>query len=474
MSGIRPTVRRALVVGAFLVLYVVAGYLGRAATPPDGQVALAWPAAGAGVWFLWTVRGRVRMAAAATAIGVLNCAVNVHTGVDPVAGAVFGVLNAVHSVTGALLVRRLVPAGLRHPADVSRLLAASVVAGSLSGTASAVLAATVLDTPFGQGLLLFVVRNAGTTFVVMAAVLALSAPHGLRALVSGWRAAEAAAVSATAVAVSVVVFRVPGSLPILYLVAAVSVWVGTRLGVSRAGIVSLVTCMIAVIATTSGHGVLADVADPQVRGAMLQAFTVVVVLVALSLATLQHANDELTSRLATSLAEVSDTNDRLRHLAHHDTLTGLPNRARLHADLDAMLTELGHAGVAVVFLDLDRFKIVNDTLGHDAGDRVLVEVARALRGTLRAGDLVSRFGGDEFVVACAGVRDDVGVHEVCARLAAAVAPALLVDGRDVGVGVSLGAALAVPGDDATALLQRSDIAMYRMKRARSVPVAVGS
>lgn len=82
-------------------------------------------------------------------------------------------------------------------------------------------------------------------------------------------------------------------------------------------------------------------------------------------------------------------------MAHHDSLTGLPNRSRLHADLDALLADPHVPGVAVLFLDLDRFKSVNDSLGHDAGDLILSQVGAALQGCLRPGDQVSRFGGDE-------------------------------------------------------------------------------
>ncbi len=152
--------------------------------------------------------------------------------------------------------------------------------------------------------------------------------------------------------------------------------------------------------------------------------------------------------------------DRLAHDAHHDALTGLPNRVRLLEVLSRALA----AGTSptVVFLDLDRLKIVNDSLGHETGDELLVRVADRLRAAVPPGDLVARFGGDEFVVV-SGVRGRADAEQLTDRLLSAVAEPVLLDGRQVTPSASAGVVLADPRESATDALRDADIAMYRAK-----------
>lgn len=156
----------------------------------------------------------------------------------------------------------------------------------------------------------------------------------------------------------------------------------------------------------------------------------------------------------------------LSHQAFHDELTGLPNRTLL---MDRIAHALARAernpeAVAVLFVDLDRFKPVNDRLGHDAGDTILVEVARRIETSVRPGDTVARLAGDEFVV----VLEDVSDREEAAHVASRVVEELgrpYETARDrVTVTASVGIALGMPGEvDAEDLLRRADIAMYRVK-----------
>ncbi|MGJ7917092.1 EAL domain-containing protein [Massilia sp. LXY-6] len=173
--------------------------------------------------------------------------------------------------------------------------------------------------------------------------------------------------------------------------------------------------------------------------------------------------------LLTDITDRKQAEHRLQELATHDTLTGLPNRALLHERLQRMLEACAPgASIAVMFLDLDRFKEVNDSFGHEHGDVLLCEVAARLRRVLRPGDVVARLGGDEFVVAaeCKG-------GAVCgAEAAAAIAAKLLevltlpvtVGAQDVVVGASIGISM-YPRDAATRelLFQTADTAMYRAK-----------
>jgi diguanylate cyclase (GGDEF)-like protein/PAS domain S-box-containing protein len=160
--------------------------------------------------------------------------------------------------------------------------------------------------------------------------------------------------------------------------------------------------------------------------------------------------------------------ERLAHAAIHDPLTGLPNRVLFLDRLDRALSRAvrHHRRVAVIFLDLDRFKLVNDSMGHDTGDRLLEAVADRLKLALRPSDTVARFGGDEFVVLCDEVDDQAGAVEVAERLRAMLAqPIVLADG-EIFVTASLGIALSGTGHDSAAVLLRdADAAMYTAKEA---------
>ena len=158
--------------------------------------------------------------------------------------------------------------------------------------------------------------------------------------------------------------------------------------------------------------------------------------------------------------------EHLRHLALHDSLTGLPNRALLLDRLTHALERMDRrAGmVAVLFCDLDRFKLVNDSLGHAPGDEVLVTFAQRLTEVLRPGDTVARFGGDEFLVLCEDVENEEHARSIASRIDAALAAPFVIDGSEVVLTASIGVALArSPQDSADTLLRDADAAMYRAK-----------
>ncbi len=166
------------------------------------------------------------------------------------------------------------------------------------------------------------------------------------------------------------------------------------------------------------------------------------------------------------LTERRQSEARMRYLAYHDGLTGLPNRLMLDERLPHALEAAhrhGH-GVAVLCLDLDRFKPVNDLLGHAAGDQLLVEVAARLSGMLRAGDTLARLGGDEFAIVLA-VLDEPGSSAALARrIVDGLSQPFDIAGRQVSIGGSVGIALSPSdGTDSETLLRLADIAMYRAK-----------
>jgi len=159
------------------------------------------------------------------------------------------------------------------------------------------------------------------------------------------------------------------------------------------------------------------------------------------------------------------------HQAHHDELTGLANRKFLLLKLQSMLAQAARSGTKVgyLLLDLDRgLKEVNDTLGHAVGDRLLRLVAHRLTHSIRPGDLVARLGGDEFAVLLPSVKEASAAREVAARLRAAVAEPIRLEGMSFVIEVSIG--IAMFPDDATAdevLMQHADVAMYTAKQRRS-------
>jgi diguanylate cyclase (GGDEF)-like protein len=158
---------------------------------------------------------------------------------------------------------------------------------------------------------------------------------------------------------------------------------------------------------------------------------------------------------------------RIEYMARHDMLTGLPNRAHLIEVLDAALNE-GRAEerIAILFLDLDRFKQVNDTLGHLMGDDLLKAVAGRLRDTVRHTDLVARLGGDEFVVMLASADPMRESAELASRIIASLVAPFHISGRRVDIGASVGIAVASHDNvDATTLLSRADSALYQTKAA---------
>lgn len=155
------------------------------------------------------------------------------------------------------------------------------------------------------------------------------------------------------------------------------------------------------------------------------------------------------------------------YLARHDLLTGLPNRAQLCEALDSRLPCTGRGEeLAVLCLDLDRFKAVNDTLGHAAGDALLRQVAERLRHHTRDTDTVARLGGDEFAVLQVGTAQPAGATVLARRLIAALAEPFDLDGQQVHIGTSVGVAVApFDGDTPEQLLKCADLALYRAKAA---------
>lgn len=267
-----------------------------------------------------------------------------------------------------------------------------------------------------------------------------------------------------------------------------------RLGEAMGGEAEVVRCdSVAGMRQVLGRGtvdcVLVAIADskPQSRDTLEAALSGVtdVPVVALARgddpsAALHAIHDGAQDYLPDSAADADALRRAIRHAiarkrtevglarqALHDSLTGLPNRDLM---LDRLNVAIGRSrrrptSLALLFLDLDGFKRVNDTFGHDAGDDLLVEVARRLSRTLRPGDTVARYGGDEFVILCEDLRGQREALRVAERARAAIGEPFAVRGEAVIVQASVGIARARPGlTFAEELLREADLAMYRAKR----------
>ena len=167
-----------------------------------------------------------------------------------------------------------------------------------------------------------------------------------------------------------------------------------------------------------------------------------------------------------NVTETVEAQQRLTHLAHFDSLTGLPNRLLFRERLKAALAMVQRQGgrLAVMFIDLDRFKVVNDTLGHLAGDALLQQVAARIGGCLRASDTVGRLGGDEFAVLVPDPEREYDVTVVARRLVDTLAQPITLEGQELFVSASIGITLYPDDcDDLEKLIRNADTAMYRAK-----------
>jgi diguanylate cyclase (GGDEF)-like protein len=178
-----------------------------------------------------------------------------------------------------------------------------------------------------------------------------------------------------------------------------------------------------------------------------------------------HAEAELRAHQAELEHHVAERTQQLHHLAHHDPLTQLPNRRKLAAHLESALVRAGSAErVALLFVDVDNFKSVNDTLGHSFGDRVLQVIAERLQVAIGATGLLARLGGDEFTVLLEGVDTEETVAARAAQIVETLQEPLIIDGRVLTTSASVGASLYPDhAADAEGLLRAADVALFRAK-----------
>lgn len=190
----------------------------------------------------------------------------------------------------------------------------------------------------------------------------------------------------------------------------------------------------------------------------------------LTISTVRDDDDMIVNYVGTltDMTRLKRTEVQLDHLAHHDVLTDLPNRLLLYTQLDHALARAAryHQLGAVLFLDLDGFKAVNDRLGHTIGDQILVSVAKRLRERLRASDTVARIGGDEFVIVLERIKPSSAGSVAQELIESLDKPFAVAGHEDVRIGATIGISVfPSDGTDASTLIQRADVALYRAKSA---------
>ncbi|MCA1907199.1 MAG: diguanylate cyclase [Magnetospirillum sp.] len=188
----------------------------------------------------------------------------------------------------------------------------------------------------------------------------------------------------------------------------------------------------------------------------------------ISVSELRHGRHRLFTAILRDISERKEAEDRIRRLAHHDTLTGLPNRNLLNDRMNHALARVKRHGghMAVLYVDLDKFKPINDSLGHEAGDWVLREVADRLAGCVRSSDTVSRVGGDEFVVVIEEISRSAEAALVAKKIIDALSRPVDFQGHACQVGASIGVALfPQDGTSIEEVCKAADLAMYRVKHS---------
>jgi diguanylate cyclase (GGDEF)-like protein len=448
-AGVR---RSAGVAAGVAVVYVVLAEYIDWLNEPLQNGASFWPAAGVTVAALlfvptrhwWMVAGAVLLAESGT---------NLSHGLPLLPSVGWGVANTLEPLIGAGLVRRASPRAASGP--LRRLLlflaCAAGVAPAIGAALGALVAVHATGAVWSEVWVRWTVGDALGVLVMAPPVLAWHRGSPVaRSL------AERGAVTALVLASAALVLRDGGPtwralLP--YLVLPALVWAAARFGMRGATLAALVTAHAANLALALDLGPFAAASDSHATTA-LQLALVITVGTTLVLAA-----------MAADLTERDEVERLLGHQAAHDHLTGLPNRVLLHERLGQVLDRAAPGrAVAVLFLDLDRFKAVNDSLGHAWGDVLLVETAARLQAAGRPRDLVARLGGDEFVVVCADLDDPAEAGVVARRMLAAVCEPVSHDGRTVAVSTSIGiATVTAPGCTPEEVLRNADTAMYRAK-----------
>ena len=446
------------VAGLLLFLGAAAGYFALAQfvlwlNDPVNLGAGFWPAAGLTLALLVLVPPR-RWGWILAGVAVAELGGNLMHGYPVGASLWWTAGNCIEPLIGATLLRRWGnPSGSLVPVhQLRRFVVAAVLVGPIVGASLGSIGTVVLpgETAVWQIWPKYAVGDALGVLVVAPMLLCWKGRRIAR------RTGETAALAIALVTVTTVAMRTWGGVwdaAMPYLVIPLLLWAAMRYGSRGAAVAVFTMTQIANWFTATGDGPFAAAGAAGGHAiTLLQMFLVITALSTFVLAA-----------LVVDLVGHEEVEARLERQASTDALTGLPNRAVLTASLSHELAAATRpGGVGVLMCDVDHFKVVNDGLGHHAGDEVLVEVARRMSGCVRTGDLVTRFAGDEFAI----VPDSTGesLENLARRLLAAMAaPMTLSDGTKLTPSISVGLAHGDAGSDPTALLRDADAALFRAK-----------
>ena len=447
--------RKTLLYGLLLALvYFLSAKLGLTFAVVSNSVTLIWPPTGLALFALLVFGLRLW-----PWVFFAGFAANLTTGVAPEAALAIAAGNCLEAVTGFYLLRAAgFHIGLQRIRDVVALV---VLAAGISTMISATIGTITLyywqiitSDRFTQTWFTWWTGDAMGDLVF--APLLLAWLHKEEALWKRWRIVEAAVLVLCLVVATQMIFGghlfLSGRpLPIAFATFPILVWAALRFGMRGATTATLIIGTVAFINIVRGQGLFA-------QGSTLESLLLLWL----------YAN----VLAVTSMVLAATVNERrlieagMRHLAQHDPLTGLPNRITLQDRLNQAIVhaQRRHCQAAILFVDIDRFKIINDTLGHAAGDQLLIQVADRLRQCVRAEDTVTRPGGDEFVVVLDDVTHGDDVIKVAEKILFHLREPFTSQGTLLHSTASIGISLyPSDGHDTEALLTHADIAMYRAK-----------
>ena len=415
-----------------------------------------WPGAGLTVAVLLR-RPRAEWPWYLLAVGIGEFCVDMWIGFGAAVAIGWAVANTAEPLTAALLLRRRCgdPPDMGKRGDLVALACAAILLGPLVGSlVGTAVGALFAGDPWLPRLPRWYVGDAMGVLVIAPALLILwpSAPRR-----PGSNAVVPLLVLTVVACVAVGPWRFSGAAGLPFLVLPVMIVTAMRSGLRGAAGGVLIVAMIVETVTAAGYGPFAE-GEGALHGLVVaQMFLAMSAVTAFAVAV-----------LAGELVASTRVEGELRSQALRDSLTGLANRRLLFDRLEHASRRLARRPgmVALLFIDLDAFKAVNDTYGHAAGDRVLVESAVRLRGIVRDHDSIARLGGDEFLILAEDLRDAGDAHKLAERVVAAFDEPFATAGGPIHLTVSVGiSTTTAPIDDPQAYLSGADRAMYTAKRA---------
>ena len=458
MPAILVRLRAQWALGPLLFLGVAVGYAGSCQfiawlNEPVHLGAEYWPAAGFTLGVLVLVRPRL-WAWVLAGVAVAELGTDLARGHSLQASLWWTVANCIEPVVGALLLRRWGnPAGALAPVrQLMRFYAAAVLIGPVVGATIGTIG-TMVDSFENHWWAIWPSFLVGDALGVLVVAPMLLSWRG-RPIVRHWT--ETTLLVLVMLLVPLKALIPPDNIwaaAFPYLFIPLLSWAALRFGSRGAAIAVFLVTQIATWSTIRGQGHFAAIGAPIGQSvALLQVFLLIIGMTTFVLAA-----------MAEDLVDRKEVEKSLESQANTDPLTGLPNRAKLMSALDGHRNaSTGPDGIGLLVCDVDHFKVVNDGLGHQAGDEVLIEVARRMRSCVQPDDVVARFGGDEFVIIVNGSSEVL--ESVAGRLVASIArPMTLTDGITLTPSASVGIAHGQPDSVPMTLLRNADAALFRAK-----------